>query len=242
MDNDERTLRLSSINANLEARNLKPLRKLGDFTRGEIELLSIVEIYDHSQRFFTDVKFAVRFPNGSDGAFTVRFNANGKVSDGAVMVVLINGKFAIVKQWRVPLGQWTYEMARGFGDKLDQANIAGALGTIKIADLPLGTLARELGEDVMAEAEITSVTHLGNIAENSGTSAIAPSYFLVQLHVDEARLARVKGSEEGLSIKLWEPQELRNQLGRKLCDNHSITAAALALRHIEDLAGMNSGS
>lgn len=241
MNSNERELRLSGINAILEARNLKPLRKLGDSTKGEIELLSVTEVYDHSQRFFTDVKFAVRFPNGADGAFTVRFNANGKVSDGAVMVVLINGKFAIVKQWRVPLGQWTYEMARGFGDKLDQANIAGVLGTIKLADLPLGTLARELGEEVMAEAEITSITHLGNIAENSGTSAIAPSYFLVQLHVDEARLA-LKGSEEGISIKLWDARELRNQLGRKLCDNHSITAAALALRHIEDLTGMHSGS
>jgi hypothetical protein len=235
MNENERELRLSNINAALEARNLKPLRKLGDSSKGEIELLSIVEIYDHSQRFFTDVKFAVRFPNGSEGAFTVRFNANGKVSDGAVIVVLINGSFAIVKQWRVPLGVWTYEMPRGFGDKLDQAHIAGALGSIKIADLPLGTLARELGEEVMAEAEITSVTHLGNIAENSGTSAIAPSYFLVQMHVDEDRLSAVKGSEEGVFVKLWTPSELRRQLGRKLCDNHSITAAALALRHIEDL-------
>jgi hypothetical protein len=231
----ERDLRLSAINEPLQKRNLKALRKLGDSAKGEIELLFIEKIFDHSQRFFTDVKFAVRFPNGTEGAFTVRFNANGRVSDGAVMVVLINGKFAIVKQWRLPLAQWTYEMPRGFGDKLDQAQIAGALGTIKIADLPLGMLERELGKEVMAEAEITSVTHLGNIAENSGTSAIAPSYFLVQLRVDEARLAHVQGSENGLSIKLWDAQELRNQLGRKLCDNHSITAAALALRHIEDL-------
>ncbi len=240
MHTNERETRLTDINAVLEARNLKPLRKLGDHTKGEIELLSIIDVFDHSQRFFTDVKFAVRFPNGSEGQFTVRFNANGKVSDGAVMVVLINGRFAIVKQWRVPLGQWTYEMPRGFGDKLDQAHIAGALGTVKLADLPLGTLARELGEEVLADAEITSVTHLGNVAENSGTHAVAPSYFLVQLHVDEARLTKVKGTEDGLSIKLWDARELRSELGRKLCDSHSITAAALALKHIDDLAAASS--
>jgi hypothetical protein len=231
----ERDLRLSAINEVLQKRNLKALRKLGDATKSEIEVLRILRVYDHSQRFFTDVKFAVRFPNGDEGAFTVRFNANGSVSDGAIIVVLINGKFAIVKQWRLPLGMWTYEMPRGFGAKLDEAQIAGTLGTIKIGDLPLGTLERELGKEVMADAEITSVTHLGNIAENSGTSAIAPSYFLVQLHVDEARLAHVRGTEDGLFLKLWDAQELRNQLGRKLCDNHSITAAALALKHIEDL-------
>jgi hypothetical protein len=235
MTANERETRLSNMNAALDARNLKALPKLGDSSKGEIELLSIAEIYEHSKRFFTYVKFAVRFPNGDENYYSVRFNANGKVSDGAVIVVLINGKFAIVKQWRVPLGLWTYEVPRGFGDRLDQAHLAGNLGTIKIADLPLGTLARELGEEVMAEAEITSVTHLGNIAENSGTHAVAPSYFLVQMHVDAARLDEVKGSEDGLTVKLWTPSELRAQLGRKLCDNHSITAAALALRHIEDL-------
>jgi hypothetical protein len=235
MTTNDREFRLSTINAALEARNLKALHKLGDSSKGEIELLSIMEIHDHSQRFFTDVKFAVRFPNGAEGAFTVRFNANGKVSDGAVIVVLVNGLFAIVKQWRVPLGVWTYEMPRGFGDKLDQAHVAGVLRTVKIADLPLGTLARELGEEVMAEAEITSVTHLGNVAENSGTHAVVPSHFLVQMHVDESRLSKLKGSEDGLSIKFWTAAELRGQLGLKLCDNHSIVAAALALRYIEDL-------
>jgi hypothetical protein len=182
------------------------------------------------------VKFAVRFPNGADGAFTVRFNANGLVSDGAVMVVLINGKFAIAKQWRLPLSQWTYEFPRGFGEKLDGASINGTLGTLKIADLPLGTLAREQTEEVMASAVVTSVTHLGNVAENSGTCAIAPSYFLVQLTVDADKLdAKVKGSEDLISIKLWEPGTLRSELGRNLCDNHSITAAALALSYIDNL-------
>lgn len=233
---NNRETRLNEINTALTARNLKPLRKLGDITEGEIETISIIEIYDHSQRFFTDVKFAVKFPNGADGAFTVRFNANGSVSDGAVIVVLINGKFAVVKQWRLPLGQWTYEMPRGFGDKLDQAKMSGALGNLKIADLPLGTLNRELSEEVMANAQVVSVTHLGNIAENSGTSNIAPSYFLVQLKVDETRLsAKLKGSEENLFVKLWDIARVRSELGQSLCDNHSITAVALALGHIESL-------
>lgn len=231
---DYRSSLLNSINHELENLGLKPLRKLGDCSKGEIEILSIIAIHEHSKRFFTDVQFAVRFPNTSEGQFTVRFNANGIRSDGAVIVVLLNGLFVIVKQWRLPLGQWTYEIPRGFGEKLDTANIAGKLGTIKIADLPLGTMTRELGEEVMANADISSITHLGNIAENSGTNAVAPSYFLVQIGANEESLAN-RVSDEALSIKLWTARELRSQFGRKLCDNHSITAAALALNYIESL-------
>lgn len=233
---NEREIRLNGINEVLTQRNLKPLRKLGDNSKGEIETISILEVFDHSQRFFTDVKFAVKFPNGADGAFTVRFNANGAVSDGAVLVILINGKFAVLKQWRLPLGMWTYEMPRGFGDKLDQAKSNGELGSLKITDLPLGILNRELGDDLMANAQIVSVTHLGKIAENSGTSNIAPSHFLLQLKVDESKLnSKLKAGEEHLSIKLWDISKVRAELGQSLCDNHSITALALAFAHIESL-------
>lgn len=236
MNSIDREQRLQDINEQLLARNLKALRKLGDQTRGEFEIVGIREIYDHSRRFFTDVKFDVIFPGGKSGEFTVRFNANGLVSDGAVIVALVNGKFAIVNQWRVPLQQWTYEVPRGFGDRADQSRIQGSLGTLKIADLPLGTLTREFGEEVMKSAEITSVTHLGNIAENSGTHAVTPSYFLVQVQLPEEQLAaRLQGAEAEIKVQLWDASRVRSELGQKLCDSHTITALALALRYIETL-------
>jgi len=234
--NESRQELLSTINAELKQRGLKQLRKLGDHTEDEVEITGLVEIYEHSKRFFTDVKFAVLFPGKKEGQFTVRFNANGEVSDGAVIVVTVNGKFAIVKQWRLPLCQWTYEVCRGFGEKLDKAHIQGELGTLKIGDLPLGTLTRELGEEVMATAEVRSVTHLGNIAENSGTSAVAPAHFLVQLQVDEALLAaKLKGADATLKVYLWTADELDRQLGNRIADNHSVTALCLATRYIERL-------
>ncbi len=234
---NERQTRLEQINAQLKDRGLKQLRKLGDVTQGEFEVLRIIEIHDHSKRFFTDVKFAVALPGGKEGEFTVRFNANGQVSDGAVIVVLVNGLYAIVKQWRLPLAQWTYEVPRGFGDKIDNAHIAGNLGTIQIGDLPLGTVSRELGEEVMKTCQITSVTHLGNVAENSGTNNVAPSYFLVQLQVDEAQLqAKLQGSEsELLKVLLWSQAEVDRQIGQRIADNHSIVALSLASRYIARL-------
>lgn len=230
-----RDKRLEEVNAELSGRKLKPIRKLGKSGEGEIEVLGIIDIYEHSSRFFTDVKFAVEFPGGKSGEFTVRFNANGEVSDGAVIVVVINGKFAIVKQWRLPLGQWTYEVPRGFGDKLDAAQVKGSLGTLSIGDLPQATVSRELGEEVMADAKIRSIAHLGNIAENSGTSNIAPGYYLVQIAIeDDALLGRVGGTE-GLKLCLWDAKRVRAELGQRIADNHSITALALAERYIESL-------
>jgi hypothetical protein len=235
---DAREQRLQLINQELSRRKLKGLNKLGDHSKGEIEILAIKAIYDHSERFFTDVKFDVIFPGGKEGEFTVRFNANGSISDGAVIVALVNGKFAIVKQWRVPLQRWTYEVPRGFGDKADQAQVQGQLGTLKIADLPLGTLVRELGEEVMRDAAISSVTHLGNVGENSGTHAVAPSHFLVQIQVPESALnTKLQGSEL-LKVELWDAQKVKAELGIKLCDNHTIVALTLAMRYIETLPNL----
>lgn len=225
---------LARINSALSAHGLKTINKLGDYTEGEFEITGIKEIYEHSSRFFIDVKFSAKMPPaGNAGQFTVRFNANGAVSDGAVIVAVVNYKFAIVKQWRLPLQRWTYEVARGFGDKADKARISGALGTLKLGDLPLGTLTREFGEEVMSGAEITSVTHLGNIAENSGTHAVTPSCYLVQIEAPGLP-DKISGSEE-LKVELWTMEKVKSEIGRKLCDAHSLAAILLALRHIETL-------
>jgi hypothetical protein len=228
---------LDEINVMLSERRLKPLPKLGDCDKGEIEIVGVEAVYEHSSRFFTDVKFNVLFPGGRPGEFTVRFNANGHASDGAVFVTLVNGKFAIVKQWRLPLGRWMYEVPRGFSEKLDNAKLSGKLGTVGIGDLPLGTLARELGEEVMAGAKVTSVTHLGNVAQDSGTHNVSPSYFLIQLRVAQEALASgLKGSDDEVAkVKLWDSDTVRAEIGQRLCDNHTITALSLALNYIERL-------
>ena len=230
----QRSNTLKSINLELAGRGLRPIRKLGDISEGEIEITAIKEIYEHSARFFTDVKFAVLFPGGKEGEFTVRFNANGSISDGAVIVALVNGRVAIVKQWRLPLSQWTYEVPRGFGDKLDKAIAADRLDSLSVADLPLGTLARELGDEIMKNAVVKPVAYLGNIAENSGTSNITPTYFLVEIEVNEEKLtAKTHGTEETMKVYFWDFERVQAELGLQIMDNHSIVALALAKRHID---------
>lgn len=236
-ETNERVALLLSINARLQERHLKPLPKLGDASKGEIEVVALKKFVDHAARFFTDGIFDVRFPNGAVGEYTVRFNANSAMSDGAVFAVLVNGKFAIVKQWRVPLGRWTYEIPRGFSEKLDKARITGKLGTVSIGDLPLGSVTRELGEEVMASATVMSMTHLGNVAQDTSFHSAAPAYFLVQIVVPPGILeTKLRGSDDEISrVLLWDAATIRTELGQKLCDSHTITSLSLVFNHIDKL-------
>lgn len=239
---EERATLLRRINDMLAARGFKPFKRLGDAGKGEIEITSVRELVanaspDGSTVFWGYLALDVVFPGGKAGRFFPKFNGNGAVSDGAVMAVLINGKFAMVKQYRLTVQEQMIELPRGFGEKMDKAQIAGSLGTLKIGDLPLGTLTRELGEEVMSSAVVTSVTHLGNIAQDSGVDTATPAYYLVQLTVDEKVLAgKLQGTGDEVSkVLLWEPSKVKAELGRRIRDNHSITGLALAFNHIESL-------
>ncbi|HEX3081865.1 MAG TPA: hypothetical protein VHQ86_01285 [Candidatus Saccharimonadia bacterium] len=240
MQQAERAERLARVNAVLREHNLKELRSLGDHTNGQIELVEIVDVFDHSARFFTDVQFSCLFPNGNEGRFTIRWNANSAVSDGAVMVVTINGNIAVVRQYRPALGTWMTELPRGFGESLDNAQVNGQLGTLQIADLPIATALRELGEEVVASARVVSVTHLGNIAENSGTHANTPAYWAIEIEVDPETLRRRRAevSEEGLALQTWTYDRAMNAIGGALADSHTITGLALYRNHVERTVAM----
>ena len=223
---------LDQVNNMLTERNLKALPKLGDVDKGEIELTAVEEVLDGMSRFHTDVRFKCIFPGGGTGSFQIRWNANSAVSDGAVFLPIINGKVAVVKQWRPTMGRWTYEVPRGFGEALDKAKVNGQYGQIKIADLPLNNLFRELGEEVKKGAEVSSIVFLGNVAENTGTHTAMPSFYIVNFKVDEDVLEqRLKGAEEGIKVQLWTIDKVKSELGGKLNDLHTIGAVALALKH-----------
>lgn len=235
----ERNALLERINAELKKRGLKTIPKLGDASKGEREIVGLEEIREQADRYFVDVRFRTRVEDGTTESYLVRFNVNGAVSDGAVFVPVINGKFAIVKQWRLPLGRWTYELPRGFCESNDLFRVLSAEGAVRLSDLPLGVLERELGKALVEGAELTSVTHLGTIAQNTSTDSASPSYFLVQVEAPEAVLPqRLKDADGVGQVKLWEAATVRTEMGRKLCDSHTITALALAFAHFERISQM----
>jgi len=232
----DRAKLLVEINKVLAEKGHKQLTKLGKKELGEIEIVGLEQVFDHG--FFLDLKVKVIFPSGKEGHFYPRFNGGSAKGDGAVLFPVINGKVAIVKQWRLPLCRWTYELPRGFSELMDSSKAQGTDREIQVSQLPLGTVSRELGEEVMAGAKISGFTYLGDIAQDSGYHTASPSYFMVNINVDPGVLeGKLKGSgeDEVSAVQLWQPQEVWNQIGRKIRDGHSVTCAALARRALEDM-------
>lgn len=223
--------RLAAINRLLAERKLRPLVSLGNNAQGEPEIIDIDLWSDVNPKFFEDVFFVLRAPNGSEYKHMVRFNANGLVSDGAIFIPVINGRVAVVRQFRTPLGIWTWELPRGFSDKVDLiAKQSGDPRSLGLSDLPR-VLERELGEEVVRGARINALTALGQVAENTGTHNVAPDTYLVDIEVDEAALAARLGGSENLALQLLTWGELEKGEGVEINDMHSLAMLALARRH-----------
>lgn len=229
MDKALRNQTLISINQELNAKNLRPIKKLGDADKGELEIIGIDGFLEHNQRFYTEVVFAVKNPDGVTFTYPVRFNRNGNISDGSVFVVQINDKFAIAKQWRISLGRWTYETIRGFSDK----NIKEKLTTVSVADLPFDVLRRELGGDLVSAMEIKTIAYLGTFDENTSTHAVAPEFFYVELKADEVEVQkRLARKDEEVKLYLWNHTEVTAEIGGKLRDMHTMTAFLATYAHV----------
>ena len=232
-----RAARLAEFNAVLAERNLSGLVTVGDHTLGQIELTGINEILDAAKRFFTDIRFSCLFPGGGAGEYTVRFNANSALSPGTVVVTVINGRIAMVRQHRITLGRRISEVPRAFGLEMAEALRSGTLADLEIDELkPLKVVFDELTPEIMNTLSRYAVYSLGNLAENSGTHAVEPEYFLVILEVDEAVLRASKNIEAGLKNRARPEDAFEPERGIKLqlvgyaaakrlaVDNHSIAA------------------
>jgi hypothetical protein len=233
MDGEQR---LAAINRLLAEKKLRPLTSLGSNDKGQPEIIDIDSWSAVNSRFFEDVFFVVRGPsngqnNGPEYKHMVRFNANGAVSDGAIFIPVINGRVAVVQQFRPSLGVETWELPRGFSDKVDLiAKQSGDPRSLGIKDLPK-VLARELGEEVVNGARVTALTAYGQIAENSGTHNVAPDAYLVDIEVDAGTLESRLGGSENLAIRLLTWGEIEKGEGVDINDLHSLAILALARRH-----------
>jgi hypothetical protein len=203
----------------LKELGLTPPANLGNIEEGTPEIVSLTDVYSNG-KFFADFEVGVRWKAGANPApFVMRSNYGGA---GAVFVPIIDGKIALVRQWRPCLGRFTWEIPRGFSETWETGKKLGA------ASIPKGfaTVLGELSEEVGKATDVVP-TFLGEIAENSGSTTTSPSYWI--LKIGKMTLG---GSEEGINVKLVPLDEIPELVGKDVVDSHSITALYLAQKHL----------
>src|SRR3989344_663064 len=225
--------RLAILNKVLKERDLRQLNYLGDSSKGETEILDISSIHDYNSKFFTDIVFTVRFPNGSEGAYAIRFNASGSVSDGSVIVPVVadQDKFILVRQYRPACGRWMLEAPRGFStpDDYFQPNANWILpqkGNICVKDIGALKALRELTEEV-GEITITGIKWLGEIAQDSSTHSVFPNFYLVTCLPDAG--PQKLDPSESIKVELLSSLEVRTKIRQHaISDSHSLVALFLS--------------
>jgi len=85
---------------------------------------------------------------------------------------------------------------------------------------------RELREEVTKAGEVTAVTLLGQLWENTGTHNVRPSFYLVDVRLPEDGVASMQGTE-GLKTKLFTREELLKP--GTAVDMHTASLILLAL-------------
>ena len=217
--------RLAAINAmlaahpDLSAQGFQ-FKHIGDRKKREPELLELTAIVDDPKAdpFHLYLHLRVLLPDGKEAARPIRVNRNG---GGAAMMVIVNGCFAVVKQCRIPLGlRWTYEFPRGYAEVGDQHKIEGSLSRLKLGDLKLGVVERELGEEIAREARIGALAHLGNIALNTGPDATVTPIYVVTVSVPQElfKIRLLADEKEGIEVVFWSVEKMRAEIGAKISD------------------------
>lgn len=246
----DRTARLAAFSAELGGRNLKTFaepNQLGDAgKRGQLEIVGLYGLWSCDPRFHWDVVTIVQDENGKYETRPMRWNANSKVADGGVCVVVIQWAgetyFLLTHQWRQQLGRYTVEVARGYAELEDLGAVLDAGGSLLDPRFEgmkgVRTLLREAGQelgdpDVLLNGlKLRHYLPLPSIANNTGTDTAVPNFFQLVLEARDGADRRGREALEKLFHPrekehrpiLWTADRVRTQIGGLLCDNHTLAA------------------
>jgi hypothetical protein len=212
--------RLVAINELLEAQGLAPLKGVGDNAQGWSEVVGISGWYEHPSGLWHDLSFIVRRVGGKQYSHTVRFNTNSKDARGVILIPVIDDQVVIIKQFRIALGCETWELARGFAERLEGDGVPELLA------LP-AALVRELGEEVMQDATIISVQPIGSIFENTGTHNCLLDVSMVAIAPPVSTSTPALGGSQRFAARLVSWRELSSPTDLGIRDAHSLAAIAL---------------
>lgn len=207
---------LEHLNEQCSARKLKAPSAIKPEDRDYPVVVS-VEFAEarENKPFFADIKAGVVWgPNQEPKPFVMRSNYNG---DGAIALCVVDGDIVMVRQWRVPLGRYTWEVPRGFSETWD----SGKETTKETLPKSLQTALREAGEEIGASSASITAHYLGQVAENSGTHLGSPAYWLLDL-----KNFKVEGNPALKVVSIEEAITMAE-------DGHTCSALVLLMRYLQ---------
>ncbi len=178
---DVRRRRLADINARLSGLGLGNIPKLYDWTVGGEELVEIIDVDEHSKRWFYTITFRTILPGGIEGTRRQFFPSR----KGVVVALFLNGtRVGMVRQTRATHGEFFTEAPRGFGGPAAPEIEALLDGYSPEAIPAMRIVLRELPTAARTAIEDYQVWHLGDLAEDTGFKAGYTEYYLVNLKLD----------------------------------------------------------
>jgi len=258
----DRRRRLQIFNYFLEYLGLRSLPKLGDYRRGEIELLKIAGMtrkYDRDGHSI-EILFEILPPSSAseDESFfihrdpleqrsdqlrdhrryyPIKFNVEGSTNGWTAAYCFINGKVAIIKQWLPPACAWTYEIPRSSGCRVPIQFSAQNEANITFDHLPLAILVKVLGDDISEFLEIKKVILLDKTLLNPKIDSTPVTNLWVEMKIDKDELSRRMkkiGRFAQYQLQLWDMLQVEEALGSRIVDIPSVSVYALAAKHFRN--------
>jgi hypothetical protein len=220
----------SAVNKQLDMLDIPQFDKaFGAWRDNQIQVIGIQRVDTELNPRLVFVTYRVIIPSGDVRSYTVQYNAHSASSSGVVLIVKVNGKYAVVRQRRFVIEQYLTELMRSFpAIPQDPFEIQPTSGLLKVNGLPLRCALEELGPDVLGAARLKSEPRcLGKFPENTGWSAVRPEIWFFNLRVPKEALATrlAQPTPKGGVLQLRTLRELVEAWqDDQLQDAHSVTA------------------
>ncbi len=245
---EARKRRLSVINDGLEKLGLIPFEKLGDYRKGEDELLAILSY--SGNEYLVLVTFEIIFPDGNRGTRALLFNRDqaevgGQYISGCICLVTVRDE--VGGEWMVFTRQhrlandgwdtWPIDVPRGFFKSAGLSLGASALKREvmplhfdlqerRLADIPISIVGRKLAA-LVSSSLVTAqgFSILGISPENNGAARNLTLVAHLRLSTTDIEQVRRIGGTKSVRIEYHLAEEVRsNWVNLGLSGHQSATA------------------
>jgi hypothetical protein len=105
----------SAVNKQLDMLDIPQFDKaFGAWRDNQIQVIGIQRVDTELNPRLVFVTYRVIIPSGDVRSYTVQYNAHSASSSGVVLIVKVNGKYAVVRQRRFVIEQYLTELMRSF--------------------------------------------------------------------------------------------------------------------------------